>query len=175
MTSSICAYESSLFWTHSGTFLLVECAQTLAPWCIIRKKSSSGTMNIVSMKKPFASKEKTSAVWYSHQCTPASHHSWCTSTSNKIASLVLCKSTHTHFHLFTPSRPPPPEKTPKAMVDKGKTTRGEQPPIKEANHPRVISFSHSFLLILIAISWFIFLWFQPRPTAGGHLRYWRNP
>jgi hypothetical protein len=30
-------------------------------------------------------------------------------------------------------------------------------------------------LILIAISWFIFLWFQPQPTAGGHFRHWRNP
>jgi hypothetical protein len=65
---------------------------------------------------------------------------------------VLCKSTHTHFHHFTPPRPPPPEKTPKTMADKGKITLGEQPPIKEANHPRVISSSHSFLFILIAIS-----------------------
>jgi hypothetical protein len=32
------------------------------------------------------------------------------------------------------------------------TMRGEQPPIKEANHPRVIFSSHPFLLILIAIS-----------------------
>jgi hypothetical protein len=33
-----------------------------------------------------------------------------------------------------------------------KTTRGEQLPIKEANHPRVIFSSHPFLLMLIAIS-----------------------
>jgi hypothetical protein len=37
---------------------------------------------------------------------------------------VLCKSTRTNFHHFTPSRPPP-EKTPKAMADKGKTLREE--------------------------------------------------
>jgi hypothetical protein len=31
------------------------------------------------------SKEKNPVVWYSHQCTPANHHSRCTSTANKIA------------------------------------------------------------------------------------------
>jgi hypothetical protein len=77
-------------------------------------------MNTISTKKPFTSKEKTPAVWYSHQYTPAIHHSRCTSTANKIASPALCKSTHAHFHHFTPSRLPPlPEKTPKAMADKG--------------------------------------------------------
>jgi hypothetical protein len=68
---------------------------------------------------------KTLVVWYSHQYTPAIHHSRCTSTANKIASLVLCKSVRTHFHHLTPSRPPLPEKTPKAMADKGKKTLEE--------------------------------------------------
>jgi hypothetical protein len=31
-------------------------------------------MSTVLPKKPFASKEKTPVVWYSHKCTPASHH-----------------------------------------------------------------------------------------------------
>jgi hypothetical protein len=86
-------------------------------------------MNTVPMKKHFASKEKTPVVWYSHQCTPASHHSRCTSTANKIASPVLCKSIRIHFHHFTPSRPPLQEKTPKAMADKGKK------PLKENSFP----------------------------------------
>jgi hypothetical protein len=60
---------------------------------------------------------------------PAIHHSWCTSTANKIASLVLYKSTRTHFHHFTPSRPPLPEKTLKDMADKGKK------PLEQNNFP----------------------------------------
>jgi hypothetical protein len=82
------------------------------------------------MKKPFASKEKKNlVVWYSHQYTLASHHSRCTSTANKIASLAFCKSTRTHFRLFTHSHPPPLEKTPKAMADKRKK------PLEENNFP----------------------------------------
>jgi hypothetical protein len=81
------------------------------------------------MKKPFASKEKTPTVLYSHQCTPASHHSQCTPTANKIASPVLCKSIRTHFHHFNPSCPPFPEKTLKAMADKGKK------PLEENSFP----------------------------------------
>jgi hypothetical protein len=43
---------------------------------------------------------------------------------------VLCKSIRTHFHHFTPSHlPPPPEKTPEAMADKGKK------PFEENNFP----------------------------------------
>jgi hypothetical protein len=72
---------------------------------------------------------KTPTVWYSHQCTPASHHSRCTLTANKIAPLVFCKSIRTHFHHFTSSRPPSSEKTPKAMADKGKQ------PLEENSFP----------------------------------------
>jgi hypothetical protein len=43
----------------------------------------------------------------------------------KNSSPVLCKSTHTHFHHFTPSRLPLPGKNPKAMANKGKTPREE--------------------------------------------------
>jgi hypothetical protein len=81
------------------------------------------------MKKTLRIQGKTPAVWYFHQCTPASHHSRCTPTANKIASPVLCKSIRTHFHHFNPSRPPLPEKTPKAMVDKGKQ------PLEENSFP----------------------------------------
>jgi hypothetical protein len=41
------------------------------------------------------------------------------STANKIAPLVSCKSIRIHFHHFTSSHPSLPEKTPKAMADKG--------------------------------------------------------
>jgi hypothetical protein len=81
------------------------------------------------MKKTLRIQGKTPTIWYSHQCTPASHHSRYTSTTNKIASPVLCKSIRTHFHHFTHSRPPLPEKTPKAMAVKGKK------PLEENNFP----------------------------------------
>jgi hypothetical protein len=64
-----------------------------------------------------------------HQSSPASHHSRCTPTTNKIAPLVLCKSIHIHFHHFTSSHPPLLEKTPKAMADKGKQ------PLEENSFP----------------------------------------
>jgi hypothetical protein len=38
----------------------------------------SGAMNTIQMEKTFRIQGKTPAVWYSHQCTPASHHSRCT-------------------------------------------------------------------------------------------------
>jgi hypothetical protein len=42
----------------------------------------------------------------------------------------FCKSTRAHFHHLTPFRlPPPPEKTPKAMADKGKK------PLEENSFP----------------------------------------
>jgi hypothetical protein len=112
-----------------GNFSQAEYAQTLAPWRRIRRKSSFGSHEHCSMKKPFASKEKNPAVWYSNQCTLASHHSRCTLTANKIDPLVPCKSIRIHFHHFTSSRSPLPEKTPKAMVDKGKQ------PLEENNFP----------------------------------------
>jgi hypothetical protein len=43
--------------------------------------------------------------------------------------MVLCKSIRIHFHHFTSSRPPPPEKNPKATADKGKQ------PVEENNIP----------------------------------------
>jgi hypothetical protein len=42
ITFLICAYESSLFWTHSGTFALAEYAQTFTSWRKIRRESSFG-------------------------------------------------------------------------------------------------------------------------------------
>jgi hypothetical protein len=50
-------------------------------------------------------------------------------TTNKIASLVPCKSIRIHFHHFTSSRPPLPGKTPKAMADK------EKQPLEENSSP----------------------------------------
>jgi hypothetical protein len=127
----------------------------------------SGSMNTVSTKKPFASKEKTPVVWYSHEYTPAIHHSRCTSTANKIASLVLCKSFRTQFHHFTPSHPPLPEKTPKSMADKGKK------PLEENSFPskkRTIrdNLLFSFLSLDFDCNLVIHL---SLTAAGGHLWY----
>jgi hypothetical protein len=109
-------------------------------------------MNTVQMKNPFASREKTPTLWYSHQCTPTSHHSRCTLTTNKIAPLVLCKSIHIHFHHFTSSRPPPPEKTPKAMADKKKQPL-EENSFRQRSEPFESNLFFSTLsLVLIAIS-----------------------
>jgi hypothetical protein len=50
--------------------------------------------------------------------------------ANKIAPLVLYKSTRIHFHHFTSSHLASPEvKTPKAMAEKGKQ------PIKDSSAP----------------------------------------
>jgi hypothetical protein len=135
---------------HSGTFPVAEYAQTLAPWRRIHKKSSFGNHEHCSDEKTLCNQGKTPAVWYSHQCTLASHHSRCTSTANKIAFPVLCKSIHTHFHHFTPSCPPLPEKPPSPW-----RTRGKSHSRRTAS--RVIFSSHPFLLIFIATSRFIFL------------------
>jgi hypothetical protein len=84
------------------------------------------------MEKPFAFREN-------HRCLafPSMHASQSSlpmrSTSNKIALLVPCKSIRIHFHQFTSSRPPLPEKTPKAMANKGKQPLEENsfPPKKQ--------------------------------------------
>jgi hypothetical protein len=112
-----------------GNFTLAEYVQTLAPLCSIRRKFSFRSHEHCSMKKTLRIQGKTFVVWYSHQCMLASHHSRCNFTANKIASLVLCKPIRIHFHHFTSSRPPLPEKTPKAMEDKGKQ------PLEENNFP----------------------------------------
>jgi hypothetical protein len=80
------------------------------------------------MEKPFAFKENPCRLVF-----PSMHASQSSlpmhSTANKIALLVPCKSIRIHFDHFTSSRPPLPEKTPKAMADKGKR------PLEENNFP----------------------------------------
>jgi hypothetical protein len=133
-------------------FLEPNTHKTLSPWRRIRRKSLFGSQEHCSMKNPSHPRKKNPVVWYSHQCTPASHHSRCTLTTNKIAPLVLWKSIRIHFHHFTSSHPPLPRLWRQGEI----ATRGEQLPIKEANHSRVIFSSHPFLLISIAISRSIF-------------------
>jgi hypothetical protein len=72
------------------------------------------------MKKPFASKEKTPPFGIPINARQPVITPDALPLLNKIAPLVLCKSIHIHFHHFTSSHPPLPEKTPKAMADKGK-------------------------------------------------------
>jgi hypothetical protein len=107
-----------------GNFSPAEYAQTLTPWHRIRNKSSLGIHEHCSMKKPSASKEKTLTVWYSHQCTLASHHSRCTLIANKIDPLVPCKSIRIHFHHFRSSRPLLPEKPPRSWRTRGNSHSG---------------------------------------------------
>jgi hypothetical protein len=77
-------------------------------------------MNTVLLKKLFTSKEKTPVGWYSHQCVPASHHSRCISTANKIA--LRCSATHSYalpsFHFLSSSSSR--KKTPKPWRTRGK-------------------------------------------------------
>jgi hypothetical protein len=86
ITFLICAYESSLFLNAFGNLSSSRIRTNFWPLgAESAENPHSGIINTVSLNKPFAPKEKSSVVWYSHQCTPASHHSRCTSTANKIA------------------------------------------------------------------------------------------
>jgi hypothetical protein len=84
-------------------------------------------MNTIFFKRPFAPKEKTPSFGIPINAR------WPVITLDALpllinSPLVLCKSTRSHFHHFTPSHLPPPEKTPKAMADKGKTPCEENSP-----------------------------------------------
>jgi hypothetical protein len=85
-------------------------------------------MNTIQWKNPSHSGKNSRRLVF-----PSMHDSQSSlpmhSTANKIAPLVPCKSIRIHFHHFTSSRPPLPEKIPKAMADKGKQ------PLEENNFP----------------------------------------
>jgi hypothetical protein len=57
---------------------------------------------------------------------------------------VLCKSTRTHFHHFTPSRPPSPEKPPKLW-----RTRGKHHARRTSSHHRNEPFESNFSFNLL--------------------------
>jgi hypothetical protein len=85
-------------------------------------------MNTISLKKPFASKEKPPSFGIPINVR------WSVITPDAFTLLIKQLSGalqihRTHFHHFIPSRLPPPQKTSKATVDKGKT------PCEENSHP----------------------------------------
>jgi hypothetical protein len=108
-------------------------------------------MSTVSLKKPFASKEKT----LSFGILINARQPVITPDASPLLIKLLSGALQTHwytlpsFHFLSPSSP---RKHPQSHGGQGENTmRGEQPPIKEVNHPKVIFSSHPFLLILIAI------------------------
>jgi hypothetical protein len=153
ITFLICAYESSLFFNAFGNLSSSRIRTNFLPLgAEFEENPHSGIINTVSLKKPFTPKEKTPVVWYSHQCTPASHHSRCTSTANKIAlrcsanPLIHTSIISLSLVFLLQKKPPKPWRT-----------RGKHHARRTASHQRSepsdsnIFFS-SLLLILIAIS-----------------------
>jgi hypothetical protein len=135
-----------------GTFPLAECTQTFAPWRRIHRESLFGNHEHCFIEKTPRIQRKPPVIWYSYQCVPVSHHSRCIFITNKIAlrcsanPLVHTSIISLPLVLLLQKKPPKPWQT------RGKHHARRTTSYQKSEPSRVIFSSHSFLLILIAIS-----------------------